>query len=154
MAAEVNHNTAIGVDLFHGGVQLRATLTLQGAHSFTGEALGVQAHQHPIPWVAGDNRNVVSASGSITIGVEVKNSVFGGNPGLHLKDDALVCDSTVAGRSSFAARIALIEFLEQLGNGHHRNVFALPKVQQLGQPEELTVIADNLTDDGDWFEAG
>ena len=152
VAAQVNHDTAIGVDLFHGCIQLRATLALERAHCFTGEALGVQAHQHPIPWFARNNGDVVSAGGAITVGMKVKYAVFGRNTSLDLKDDALVGDSPVAGCSSVAPRIGLIEVLEQLGNGHHRNLFPFSQIQQLWQPQQLAVIADNLADDGDWLK--
>ena len=151
VAAQVNHDTAIGVDLFHGCIQLRATLALERAHGFTGEALGVQAHQHPLPGLARNNGDVISAGGSITVGVQVENAVFGGNTGLDLKDDALIGDSPVAGCSSVAPRVGFIEFLEQLGNGHHRNLFPFTQIQKLWQPQEFAVITDDLADYGDWL---
>ena len=113
----------------------------------------MQAHQHPIPRFARDNRYVISTGSAITVGVKVKCAVFGRNTSLDLKDDALVGDSPVAGCSSVAPRIGLIEVLEQLGNGDHRNLFPFAQIQQLWQPQQLAVITNDLADDGDWLKA-
>jgi hypothetical protein len=78
--------------------------------------------------------------------------VFGGNTSLHLKDDSLVGNGTVAGNPKVNPVGVVIYFLDELGNGDNGNSLSLAQFQELRESQKFTVIADDFADDSHWLE--
>ena len=103
--------------------------------------------------LTGDDGDVVSSRCSVAICAKIERSVVGGYSSLNLKYHPLISDWPVARNSKIRASRVVFYFFEQLGNGDNRDVLPFAHVQQLGQPEEFSIVSDNLTDNGDGFQA-
>jgi hypothetical protein len=72
VAAHVDDNPALGLDLVERGIQLWSALALERSEDLTGEALGVHANQGTVLGGAADDREVVGPGHPVAVGAEAE----------------------------------------------------------------------------------